>query len=112
MACMNWTWKWVLTLVFVPTALHAASLKTENLFLITSDGLRWQEVFDGAEERLITAEHGGVKINYSLRSKFWRDTPESRRETLLPFFLEHDRSPGAIDRQPEQRKHHDCHERA
>src|SRR5688572_25208625 len=86
MACMNWTWKWVLTLVFVPTALHAASLKTENLFLITSDGLRWQEVFDGAEERLITAEHGGVKNTNALRSKFWRDTPESRRETLLPFF--------------------------
>jgi hypothetical protein len=30
--------------------------KTENVFLITIDGLRWQEVFRGAEEALMTKE--------------------------------------------------------
>jgi len=65
---------------------HAASPKTQNVFLIITDGFRWQEVFNGAEADLITKENGGVKDINALRRKFWRDTPESRREALLPFF--------------------------
>jgi hypothetical protein len=65
---------------------HAASHKTENVFLIISDGFRWQEVFTGAEELLLTRENGGVADTNALRKKFWRDTPEARREALLPFF--------------------------
>jgi len=59
--------------------------KTENVFLITTDGLRWQEVFTGAEEQLLTAENGGVKNVAALRREFWRDTPEERRRVLMPF---------------------------
>jgi hypothetical protein len=65
---------------------NAAGLKTENVFLIISDGLRWQEVFAGAEEQLMTKEGGGVKNTNALRQAFWRDTPQARREALLPFF--------------------------
>ena len=36
----------------VSTAAHGAALKTRNVFLIVSDGFRWQEVFGGAEELL------------------------------------------------------------
>jgi hypothetical protein len=57
----------------------------ENLVFVTWDGLRWQEVFSGAEERLISKEAGGVPNISELRSTFWRDTPEARRELLLPF---------------------------
>jgi len=39
----------------------AAPLKTQNVFLIISDGFRWQEVFNGAEAQLMTKENGGVK---------------------------------------------------
>lgn len=60
--------------------------KTRNVFLIVSDGLRWQEVFTGAEAALMTKEAGGVRETNSLRKEFWRDTPEARREALLPFF--------------------------
>lgn len=62
----------------------AAELKTQNVFLIVSDGLRWQEVFTGAEEGLMNKENG-VKNVTALREKFWRNTPEERRKTLLPF---------------------------
>ena len=57
----------------------------ENLILITVDGLRWQEVFGGADQRLMTKENG-VRDVGGLRGKFWRETAEDRRERLLPFF--------------------------
>jgi hypothetical protein len=66
--------------------LRAAQHRTQNVFLIISDGLRWQEVFSGAERALMTAENGGVKDTNALRARFWRDTPEARRDVLLPFF--------------------------
>jgi hypothetical protein len=64
----------------------AAELKTKNVVLITADGLRWQEVFRGAEDLLMTKQHGGVKETNELRREFWRSTPEERRAALLPFF--------------------------
>ena len=54
--------------------------------LVTLDGLRWQELFAGADEKLIDREAGGVGNTGALRERFWRDTPEQRRETLMPFF--------------------------
>lgn len=63
----------------------AAGLKTKNVFLITTDGLRWQEVFTGAEELLLNKTNGGVKDVAGLKKQFWRPTPEERRKALLPF---------------------------
>ncbi len=65
--------------------MNAAEFKTRNVFLITTDGLRWQEVFSGAEEALLSKEHGGVKDVNELKRRFWRATPEERRQALLPF---------------------------
>jgi len=62
----------------------AASRQTANVILVTTDGLRWQEVFGGADERLL-GERGGVEDAAELRRAFWRETPEARREALLPF---------------------------
>src|SRR5881394_2443579 len=50
----------------VPHA-NASPLKTQNIFLIISDGFRWQEVFDGADADLMTKENGGVKDTNALR---------------------------------------------
>jgi len=36
----------------------APARQTENVVLITTDGLRWQEVFSGAEEALLTKDAG------------------------------------------------------
>ncbi len=41
------------SLAWLPPA-QAAVHKTQNVFLIISDGFRWQEVFNGAEEILMT----------------------------------------------------------
>lgn len=72
-------------LSIVSTAVSAPAHKTENIFLITSDGLRWQEVFTGAEEALISRDYSVWDTN-RLRAQFWRPTPEARRDALMPFF--------------------------
>jgi hypothetical protein len=75
----------VLALLF-PSLSAFGRHRTENLFLITVDGLRWQEVFTGAEELLVNTENGGVSDTNRVRSDFLRSTPEERRKALLPFF--------------------------
>jgi hypothetical protein len=74
-----------LAVLSIATVAHSESLKTKNVFLIISDGFRWQEVFNGAEAGLMTEKYGGVRNPKALAAQFWRDTPESRRAALLPF---------------------------
>jgi hypothetical protein len=59
--------------------------RSENAILVLVDGLRWQEVFRGAEEDLITKENGAVDHPETVKAKYWADTPEARRELLMPF---------------------------
>ncbi len=65
---------------------QAADLRTRNVIMITVDGLRWQEVFRGAESLLLNSTNGGVGNVDRVRTAFWRDTEAERRAPLLPFF--------------------------
>ncbi len=58
--------------------------KTENVILITLDGFRWQEVFNGADSAFIKQQQH-LK-DPKLKEKFWRDGLTERRKALLPFF--------------------------
>ena len=62
------------------------SQDVENVVLVTLDGLRWQEVFSGAEKKLMNKELGNVSEPKVLIEKFWRKNFKKRREMLLPFF--------------------------
>lgn len=68
---------------WVITVLEAQD-KSTKVVLVTLDGLRWQELFYGADEQLITNKKY-VHDTTWLKEKFWRDTPIKRREALLPF---------------------------
>jgi hypothetical protein len=59
--------------------------KTHHVFVITLDGFRWQELFTGADSVLMTNKEY-VHDAEALHSRFWKPTPEQRRETLMPFF--------------------------
>lgn len=61
-----------------------AQQKTENVFLITLDGFRWQELYTGADSSLINNKDY-VENPEELARLFWRDTPQERREVLMPF---------------------------
>ena len=56
----------------------------EAVVLITLDGLRPEEVFSGADQRLIAADNG-VKNPEQCREAYWREDREERRKRLLPF---------------------------
>ena len=59
--------------------------KTQNVILITFDGLRWQEVFTGIDSALIEdKEFTSDKEN--LKRLFWDADEKVRRQKLLPFF--------------------------
>ena len=55
-----------------------------RLVIITFDGLRWQELYCGADEDLV-GNSRFVKNPEALKEKYWRDTPEERRQALMPF---------------------------
>jgi hypothetical protein len=63
----------------------AAETNTRNVFLITADGLRWQEVFRGAEDFALTKEFGNLGNSNAIAKLYHRPTPAQRREALLPF---------------------------
>ena len=65
--------------------LAADRRQTENLILVTADGLRWQEVFRGIDPVLMNAKEAGMQNAGALRDKLWAESPEERRRLLLPF---------------------------
>lgn len=76
----------VLMLVFSGHPLNGEPAPVEPcVVLVTTDGLRWQEVFHGADDALMNQEHGGVPDAAALREQFGGTSPEERREKLLPF---------------------------
>jgi hypothetical protein len=62
-----------------------APQRTQNVVILMTDGLRWQEVFSGADASLMDRKSGGVAGVEALRTRFWRETPDQRRAALLPF---------------------------
>ena len=58
---------------------------TRNVVLITLDGLRWQELFGGADSVLLRNRRI-VRDTAPIRVQFWRPTATERRSVLMPFF--------------------------
>ena len=68
-----------------PKAQSRPKLKTRNILLVTTDGLRWQEVFGGADSSMFNKESGGVAQPVLMKSDFGGEKPDSRRKLLMPF---------------------------
>ncbi|MFK7844501.1 MAG: alkaline phosphatase family protein [Rhodothermales bacterium] len=80
----------LLTVCFVHTGFaqqgrSVTDLKTENVFLITLDGLRWQELFTGSDALLVENEKY-VGNPAALTNQFHKGDANARRKTLMPFF--------------------------
>ena len=79
--------------IILATAVVAASLLSisckaaDNVVLVTLDGLRWQEVFSGADKNLID-NTDFVADTDELKALFWRDDQAQRTQALMPFFSE------------------------
>lgn len=74
-----------LLIFLLASGLNAHAQKTEHVFFITLDGLRWQELFTGADLYLVDHKEY-VEKPEELRKAFWKDDSLERREVLMPFF--------------------------
>lgn len=77
----------LLVLFLLPLEIRAQDLETEYVILITLDGLRWKELYSGADALLLRDDRY-VDSPDRLAERFWAPTPEARREKLLPFVWE------------------------
>ncbi len=58
---------------------------TQNIVLVTLDGMRWQEVFGGAVDSLINNSKYTENSQYIIKT-FYDEDHTIRREKLMPFF--------------------------
>lgn len=73
-----------ISLWMMTSALYAQH-KTENIIVVTLDGMRWQEVYKGVDSALIVNKEY-TRDSSELVKMFWSDTLELRRQKLFPFF--------------------------
>jgi hypothetical protein len=74
----------VVLMILAAIVSPAAARETENVVLVTMDGLRWQELFGGADERLM--QDIGAEERLRVKQRYGAETPVARREALMPFF--------------------------
>ncbi len=56
-----------------------------NLFIVTIDGFRWQEIFSGADSAIINNDEF-TSDTATLKMLYWDSHAEERRKRLMPFF--------------------------
>jgi hypothetical protein len=73
-------------LILALSCVPARAAATRTVVLIVSDGLRWQEVFTGADPSLLNDEDGGSWLaDADLRERYWNEDAAVRRKLLFPF---------------------------
>ncbi len=70
---------------FICLSAFNQAAKTENIVVVTYDGLRWQEVFGGADPALVFDTTAKYNTDY-VKKRFWAPTATERRKILMPFF--------------------------
>jgi hypothetical protein len=75
----------VCSLLSLLASAQTPPVSQQNIFIITIDGFRWQEIFKGADSLLIR-DTALVKDTALIRQQYWNDNVEERRRRLLPFF--------------------------
>jgi hypothetical protein len=71
------------------------AVATQNVVLVTLDGVRWQEVFNGADANLLS-NPDFVKHSEQLKAEFWHEDSKQRQQLLMPFITQTVAKQGAI----------------
>ena len=73
---------------FVRSAIVTAQAPEPKVILITFDGARTEEIFGGLDVDVLTStlSEGKKLDDNDTYKRFWAETPEARREKLMPFF--------------------------
>lgn len=64
---------------------HTALAQTENVIIITTDGLRWQEVFEGMDSAIANNRRFNEGDSNYIYKNYWAPTAGERRKKLMPF---------------------------
>ncbi|TWU11121.1 alkaline phosphatase family protein [Allorhodopirellula heiligendammensis] len=72
-----------------------------NVLLVTLDGMRWQDVFRGADRRLVSTEAGAKNIRET-QERFVVEDPVAAREKLMPFLWSNVAAEGVLYGDPAQ----------
>ena len=73
-------------LLFLTVNCFGQQNNTHNLVIISLDGYRWQEVFQGADSSLLFNDKFYKQNPVSQANKYWAPSVEQRRKKLMPFF--------------------------
>jgi len=76
--------KYLLALLLLHSQITFSQQQPENIFIITTDGYRWQELFNGADSAILFNPKY-VKDSSISKYLYWADSPEERRKKLMPF---------------------------
>ena len=73
-----------LVFFFLTSHSFSQSVNPPNIFIITTDGFRWQEIFTGADSVIINNPRY-VKDTAALKQLYWDNEINTRRRLLMPF---------------------------
>ncbi len=71
---------------FTITTFSVHAQNAENIIIITTDGLRWQEVFAGMDSAIANNNKFNQGDSAAIYNKYWDADPLVRRKKLMPFF--------------------------
>ncbi len=67
------------------SVLSVAQPAEQNIIIITTDGLRWQEVFKGMDSAIANNSRYNEGDSAYIFKKYWDENETERRKKLLPF---------------------------
>ena len=74
----------VFIVCFTQIGVGQKTTSNPKVILITLDGFRWQELFTGADSKLVGNEEYVSNPDW-LKEQYWLESSTDRREVLLPF---------------------------
>ncbi|RXK61997.1 phosphoglyceromutase [Lacibacter luteus] len=75
----------VFTIALFIAALSSTAQKIENIIIVTTDGLRWQEVYGGMDSAVANNKKFHRGDSAYIFKHYWAATAEERRSKLMPF---------------------------
>ena len=63
-----------------------AQTKVDRVIIITTDGLRWQELFTGMDSSIVNRKEFYQDDSLQLFKNYWHNQSNERRKLLMPFF--------------------------
>lgn len=88
--------KKTLLLLLIFTGILSHAQQAENIIIITTDGLRWQELFEGMDPAIAKDRKFNQGDSTYIFKKFWSENVNERRAKLMPFIWSEVASKGQL----------------